>query len=97
MVVHGSHTWFHVHPGSNGPCCGENRRKTCVIGHGRRKPRPNDHSVCNPGQKNGNGPQRDGNGSFRSEILYMASAHGTMSIRVETNHARVKIDEKRGL
>ena len=22
-----------------------------VLGHGRRKPRPNDHSVCNPGQK----------------------------------------------
>ena len=45
----------------------------------------------------GNGPQRDGNGSFRSQILYMASAHGTMSIRVETNHARVKIDETCGL
>src|SRR6185503_19873903 len=51
MFVHGSHTWFHVHPDSNGPCCGENRPKTCAIGHGRRKTRPNDHSVCNPGQK----------------------------------------------
>ena len=30
-------------------------------------------------------------------MLYMAAAHGTMSIRVETNHARVKIDEKRDL
>ena len=47
--------------------------------------------------KNGNGPQPDGNGSFWSEMLYMAPAHGTMSIRVETNYARVKIDEKRGL
>ena len=47
--------------------------------------------------KNGNVPQRDENRSFRSEMLYMAPTHGTMSIRVETNHARVKIDEKRGL
>ena len=45
----------------------------------------------------GNGPQQDGNGSFRSEMLYMAPAHGIMSIRVETNHARVKIDETCGL
>ena len=97
MVVHGSHTWFHVHPGSNGPCCGENKRKTCAIGHGRRKPRPNDHSVCNPGQKMEMAHNGVENGSVRSEMLYMASAHGTMSIRVEMNHARVKIDEKRGL
>ena len=48
-----------------------------------------------PWTKNGNGPQWNGNSSFRSEMLYMAPAHGTMSIRVQTNHGRMKIVEKR--
>ena len=38
-------TWNHVLPGTNGSCQNGNGRETCAIGHGRRKHRPNGHSV----------------------------------------------------
>src|SRR6185437_1487478 len=95
MFVHGSHTWFHVHPDSNGPCCGENRLKTCAIGHGRRKTRPNDHSVCNPGQKMETAHNGMETVHFGRKCYTWHPHMELMSIRVQTNHGRMKIVEKR--